>query len=292
MRLGRHATRVSRLVLAACVISTGGAVLGAGAGARVSAAKDSGSNVQIEYKGNFVSTGISQVNQGQVIKRVSAVQWDFVWSGTVDQLFYPIKYGLPSGNVLVPRLLTGSTIVAYPPNEPGSCTGALSLRKFAQASNGAASIPTALALNGVPDVDRSKIDLGFVIPESGLILQSSGTGDCSAGSYSSGAADSLNIKRPQPVFSLTNLGVTQTKSYNGTERTATSGEVDTTTIRSTVMFGGAACTGSSSAGGSSGLAALFGCYVALGDSYSAGQTPSSPGTTSALPRATSSRWML
>ena len=73
------------------------------------------------------------------------------------------------------------------------------------------------------------------------------------------------------MFSQANLTKKQTQTFSGVYKgSRAGGYVGSDVINSSVSLVAAICTGS---GSSTDVAHLFGCYVALGDSYSAGQMP-------------------
>lgn len=262
MLVGRFAVRAS--VLVACVVFTGSGLLGKGAGVGAAPVPANSQTVQVEYKGTETAATVLTFDNRDTSKvetTVSKISWDLVWSGPLDQLILPLKYSSNPLLSFVPRTLTGTTKVTWPPPyDTRNCTASLSLNPA-----DVAPLASGLANGGS---DSSRIVLGAYVPEN--ILRSSGTGDCNAHSYSSGATDLKNRKLPKAVFSLTNLGKKQSESFSGIDISRWPHSVDTTVINSSITFAGAACTG---AGGSSDQDRLFGCYVALGDSYSAGQIP-------------------
>jgi GDSL-like Lipase/Acylhydrolase family len=263
-RVGRFAVRASFLALVACVIFTGTGLHGGTAGAGAAPARANDATVQVEYKGSETATTITKITtDGSVVQTdLSSISWDLVWSGTLDQLILPFTYSA-NGNVFVPRTLTGTTKTTWTKYTTRNCTASLSWNPAKVLSMG-----STLANGGS---DASRIVIGAAVPDSDNVLRSSGTGDCNHGSsYASGGTDLKNLRIPGAVFSLTNVGNKQSQSFSGTETMTLAPYVDTTVINSSITFGGAACTG---AGGSTNQLLLFGCYVALGDSYSAGQMP-------------------
>jgi lysophospholipase L1-like esterase len=258
MRVRRFAVRASALV--ACIVLTGSGLHGGTLGAGAAPAQANSQTVQVEYKGSQTATTITPIsNDGTTRTDVSTITWDLVWSGTLDELLH--------GNSLppfVPRTLTGTTKTTYSrplfPTHP--CTASLSW-------NPVTVIPMGATL-GNGGSDASTMVISAWLPDNKL--RSSGTGDCStAGSYGAPVLDPKHLKDPTALFSMTNLGKKQSQNFSGTEKTKWPHSYDATmVINSTITFAGASCTGSD---GSSGQDLLFGCYVALGDSYSAGQMP-------------------
>jgi hypothetical protein len=229
--------------------------------------------VQVEYQGTIVTTGFQPLDQkGDAERHVGTVHWDFVWSGMLDELLLPMLHGHPKGNMFTPRTLTGTIAIDYPAGMGNSCEGDLSLGKRGRGTDGWFRTLNALSLTAYPGTDPSTIVVGVQAPATADTLQSSDV-DCAAEAVSAGAVDSKQLLIPRPVFSVANLAASQVKSYSGNEKTVSNGDVYTTTVRSTITFGGAACRGSGSAGSAAGLAPLYACYVALGDSYSSGQMP-------------------
>jgi lysophospholipase L1-like esterase len=269
MRVGRFAVRSSFLALVTCVLFTGTGLHGGTVGVGAAPARANDATAQVEYKGSETATTITKLTtNGSIVQTVvSTITWDFVWSGTLDQLIDPTKYNSAYAalNVFAPRTLTGTTKTTYskPNISLHNCAASLSWSPAVGLSFG--SGPT----NTVP------MDIHAFVPDGPL--RSSGTGDCStAGSYGAPALDPKNLRDPDAVFSLTNLGRKQSQNFSGTETTKwphwsdSAMVISTNVINSTITFVGAACTGS---GGASDEVQLFGCYVALGDSYSAGQIP-------------------
>ena len=155
-----HGPRVSSLW--PCLVITGGDPRG---GRIRAAAASSSATVQVEYKGTWTAT-FSQTddpNDGRgkrEQKSVTTVNWDFVWTGTLDQLLFPFKYPLSrkaGSNYFTPRLLTGTTSVTYSGyGEPPGCTGTLSYNP--------AGFPPPLFSFVTADPDPNKILLTVSLP--------------------------------------------------------------------------------------------------------------------------------
>jgi len=69
-------------------------VIRGGGRIRRGAAASTSATVQVEYKGTFTTTynQTLDANPESMKKNVATVTWDFVWTGTLDQLLSPFIY--------------------------------------------------------------------------------------------------------------------------------------------------------------------------------------------------------
>src|SRR5665213_2982430 len=169
VRGGRYAVRTSLLILVAFMVCSGGDLWGGRL--RVGAAASTSAMVQVEYKGTFTATTITTDNLENSTKDVATITWDFVWTGTLNQLILPYTYSKATGgeNIFTPRVLTGisSETHAGPSIHPPNCTGVLSYNPDA-----IRSAPEIVLSSGVY-ADPSMVDIQVHLPASQQLLRSS-----------------------------------------------------------------------------------------------------------------------
>jgi lysophospholipase L1-like esterase len=219
-----------------------GVVLLAAGWASEAGAASSGANrvVTVRYQGSY--DGTITYNQASLGTVVSHITWDLQWTGTLRQLL------APTTKVLTVATLTGTATV----NQASmNCTVTLS----AGPSTGNAP-PTGQVLDAYRDsADTSKVVIGVHAPLGVGDTISSDQSCAGGGAEGAGATtpQQIELEVPTPQFDLTIRG-SQSQRFDGNWGESDSISTSTSKISSIVTFSGSASN-----------------YVALGDSFSAGQ---------------------